>query len=253
MTTVSDLSIADAVRCGAWSKLAYSDGPFPLGWKLVNMLPSADVQCLVIPSPVCTVFAFRGTDDISKWIMDAKVAFFNTGRNGEKCHLGFHEAVAAIAPVLDPIAAQSTLPIIVTGHSAGAAMARQYVRRLALGGVMAAHSITFGEPRSFNRVGAKIYDALGIPTWRVIDEDDIVCRIPWRFGLYRHTGNSAFFDFWGNVAINEPWYAHVPSDISAAVAEWRAKRGVAFISDHPMDRYIDRLAKAAKRVEAGDV
>ena len=241
--------ISRALRFAQYAKQAYSDGP-----GVINLMPRRDVQCAVIREPKKVIFAFRGTTDLPGWLIDADIRFrryrpaAHWFERGTKIHEGFYIDVDMIWPELAPIAAQAAIDgygIDVTGHSKGGGEALPFAYRLAKERhILVNQVITFGGPRVFNRAGAEEYDSLGIPTLRVIDEDDLVCRIPWRLGLYRHVGTSAFIDAWGNIALNEPWYAHVPSDVTAIISEWRSHHGIAPATDHAIDRYIARLEKA---------
>ena len=231
-------SIASALRAAVLSKQAYSDTP-PPDSTLIDLRPDVDVQALVVQSGGRLDIAFRGTFDMGGWITDASIRFHDIS-GGVKAHSGFYHTMGAIWPRLMPYVSLG-LPIYTTGHSKGAAEARQFTYRLAVErGIKVVESYTFGEPRSLNWVGARAYDALGIPTFRVMDELDIVCRVPWRMGLYRHVQSSAFFDVWGNVAFNEPWYAHLPSDICEICKE-AVRFDDAPVKDHGIDLYIQRL------------
>jgi hypothetical protein len=242
---MSYLNINEAITLGNYSLWAYGQTPIPSDVKyewidgLKNDKP-VDIQCLVIYEKKRLVFAFRGTDDFKKWVIDAQIAFKDLD-DGIKVHSGFYNSVDAIYNQLATIANKSSLPIVTTGHSKGAAESRQFTYRLAKQNhIFTSLSITFGEPRSFNRTGAKSYNDIGLLTCRIIDESDIVCRVPWRCGLYMHVYDEYFMDTWGNTLKNEPWYAHIPSDLTTILKELIRKENSP-IADHSMNRYLDRL------------
>jgi hypothetical protein len=68
-------------------------------------------------------------------------------------------------------------------------------------------------------------------------------------GLYQHVGRSVFFDAWGNIAFDEPWYAHLPTDISVIVKEG-LRRKDALVYDHGIQLYLDRLNHYKMQLEA---
>ena len=208
---------------------------------MIDLMPQTDVHCLVVTKPGRVTFAFRGTADIRAWLVDANIELKPyPKRPGVKFHAGFAGTVEAIWDRLAPVAVQAVKDgkeIHVTGHSKAGAESCIFTYRLGMElAIKVKARYSFGEPRSLNRAGSRDYETLTVPTWRVLDEDDLVCRVPWRFGLYRHVGQTAFMDRWGNMAENEPWYAHLPSDIAAICASREAP-----FSDHGIDKYIDRL------------
>ena len=240
MNVVLPFRVPAALTYANWSKLAYG-GPIPSNVKfewVVN--DKADVHCLVIYQSDKTIFAFRGTTDIAEWIVDANIKFKKLD-GGVKIHSGFYGTIDSIWPKLVAIASKSTVPIYTTGHSKGAAEARVFTYRLATEKkIFVKQSITFGEPRSFNKTGADKYNELNISTYRVIDDADMVCRVPWRLGLYWHVNSSAFIDSWNNITIGEPWYAHIPSDVYGIFMAFIHRHDV-LVGDHNLDKYINEL------------
>jgi len=242
-------NIDDAIQFASWSKLAYGNDSLPIGPKYVwldglKSNPSVDVQVLVIiKENDRIIFSGRGTHDIREFFLDANIKFKKVDNDGGvKVHTGFYNGVNSIwLQFLKVVDENPNLPVYTTGHSLGAALARQITYRLATEkNILVKESITFGEPRSFNHKGKISYEKFLIPTWRIMDENDIVCRVPWRLGMYKHVGNSIFYDAWGNMAENEPWFAHLPSDMYGIIKEALHKKD-ALIYDHNIDLYIERL------------
>jgi hypothetical protein len=80
------------------------------------------------------------------------------------------------------------LPITVTGHSMGAALAQIAALDFATNEKKSVKVITFGGPRVFGNAGAKLYNKIiGERTLRVKNSGDIVTRIPPK-GMYAHAG-----------------------------------------------------------------
>jgi Lipase (class 3) len=69
--------------------------------------------------------------------------------------------------------------LIVTAHSLGAALATLYVaENEALGLLKISRVYTFASPRVGNAAFARSYNALGVPTWRIVNEPDVVPDFP---------------------------------------------------------------------------
>lgn len=270
--------IQEAITAAIWAQAAYCKTPLPTGFtliseppggffvegecQLIDLLPVADVQCLVIREPDRVTFAFRGTDDNRGWMKDAEIEFHRYALPGGfliGIHSGFFSTVDAIFSKLSAIATQSKSAgrsIFVTGHSKGAAECAVFACRLFWEvGIRAEPIYDFGQPRVFNREGAAAFERTGLTLWRVIDEADVVCRIPLAtmssrapfLEWYYSVGQTAFFDRWGNLEENEPSFAHIISDIACIVSE--AKRHqMALVNDHSVALYIDRLNAYTKMI-----
>ncbi len=247
-----NFSVAEALSGALWCRAAYGETPLPDGYTLgVNaevkdFRPAADVQVLAARGNGRLVVAFRGTADVHGWLLDARVKLhpYGFGIYGIKVHSGFFSTVDAALNWLVPIvqaAAKDGLKVFIYGHSKGAAESMVCAFRLATEfSVRASAVYNYGCPRVFNRAGADAYNALGVPTFRVVNEDDTVTRIPFLLGLYRHAGRSAFIDHWLNIEVDEPWYAHLPSDVECAVEELFHRQCV-LDHDHNIELYIQRL------------
>lgn len=248
----SNFSLSEALIGAIWAQAAYGEVSLPVGYtlgvnsELRDFRPADDVQVLVARGNGRLVISFRGTVDMRGWLVDAEVKLrdYPEAGKGVKVHTGFWSTVKAVMGWLAPIvenAVKDGLKICIYGHSKGAAEAMVCAARLAWEWkIKAAVLYTFGQPRVFNHAGANAFNALGIPTWRVVDEDDSVTRIPLLLGLYRHAGRTAFIDHWLNIELDEPWYAHLPSDIECAVEELFHRQD--FLSrDHNVSLYVQRL------------
>jgi hypothetical protein len=251
---VSDpFNIDRAITAAHWAGMAYGKEPLAANCQMVIGDSPSDVQCLVVDEPDRLTFAFRGTFDNRGWLQDSKIAFRDY--RGIKMHTGFFEDVDAVWKQLSGRAISASAlakkPVYITGHSKGAGECLVLAYRLASEWKIIAKEIfTFGGPRVFNRAGSRAYEKLLIPTWRVIDKADIVCRIPYGIGIglsfpfmdfYRHVGQTAYFDGYNQLRQNEPAYENLESDFTEIVRELLHRQD-ALRRDHGMQLYIDTLA-----------
>jgi hypothetical protein len=135
-------------------------------------------------------------------------------------------------------------PLILTGHSLGGALA-------VLAGYFLAeqnypvHSIyTYGQPRAGDAAFAADFEVLcGGKTYRVVNQNDLVPRLPgWLLG-YRHAGQLQFLTAFGQLVPDAPPWVMLLSDALGLWQAWRRKRDV-LLTDHFIEQYIERLGAA---------
>jgi len=134
------------------------------------------------------VIAFRGTEKkISDWLTDVKAEPTAFGKG--KVHTGFYEAFAVntnahgltvndcVSRIMQSDAARDDqgdpLPLFITGHSLGGALALLATNLLAPDIKGACY--TFGGPRIANY---EYFSQLKTPVYRVVNSSDIVPRVP---------------------------------------------------------------------------
>jgi hypothetical protein len=169
-----------------------------------------------------------------------------------KVHAGFFDAFSSIRQkLLEHPLLQGPRPIFITGHSLGGALA-------ILGAIYSAqlkmplHSVyTFGQPRVGNAEFKSVYDALNIGpsgmlrerTFRFVNQEDIVPRVPGLLAGYRHCGLRLFFSTFGALELNPTFWAMALSDIFGIAEAWTTRREIVLLTDHPIARYIEELEK----------
>lgn len=163
------------------------------GFDLIDTICVAETQAFAckrnVPNePPYIVIAFRGTEQkISDWLTDAKAAPKQEGVT--KVHTGFHEALmketddtgkTALQRVKDILEGQEAkdgngkaLPIFITGHSLGGALALLTTKQIASNINGACY--TFGGPRVANY---EYFDGIKTPVFRIVNSSDIVPRVP---------------------------------------------------------------------------
>jgi hypothetical protein len=180
-----------AALCGA-SAEAYSEGGD-------ISCASTDTHARITESERDVIVAFRGTTDLRNWLTDLDCAW--DLEDGCRVHRGFARALDSVqGQITEEICArrEEGRRIWLTGHSLGGALAMLYAWRFFNARIEApfAGIYTFGQPRVGNAAFRDIYNLtqkLYRGTFRVVHGDDVVPRVPWLLGEYRHAGHEVFF------------------------------------------------------------
>lgn len=230
MKPTIDLTLARV--CVRASTQAYAQVSFESELAHVLVIPATATMPMII--------AFRGTCDIGEWLVDFRMRFSATlyGR----LHTGFWRSVNSVmAEVFALPDVKSALPVIVTGHSKGAAEALICARWLAAQGKPVQAVVTFGGPRVGDAQWRAGYNAsLGEVTKRWVHEEDIVARAPvWMMG-YRHVGHEYFMSSMGGVEVDPPLWRLAASDLWGTFWGYKAGR-IEQAMDHPISRYQEHL------------
>ncbi len=163
------------------------------GFDLLKTIDVAETQGFVcrrnVPDePSYIVIAFRGTEKkFSDWLTDARAIPTSMGKT--KVHTGFMEAFSVITDqdgqtVEDRVKSiinapevkdgdGKPLPLFITGHSLGGALALLATKLLASNINGACY--TFGAPRLANY---EYFAKLKTPVYRIVNSSDIVPRVP---------------------------------------------------------------------------
>jgi pimeloyl-ACP methyl ester carboxylesterase len=161
------------------------------GWK-TNFVAShaTDTRALIACDGQDCLVAFRGTQDLRNWLTDLDCAFTRLGNM--RLHRGFYAALESVREELEAeIAGTQYQRLWLTGHSLGGALAMLCARAWhgAVEGVY-----TFGQPRAGDAAFRDDFNARqGQRAFRIIHADDVVARVPWLLGAYRHAGHEIFY------------------------------------------------------------
>ena len=166
-----------------------------------------------------------------------------------RVHLGFRNAFlgiqAHIAVVLqaEPFAGK---PLLLTGHSLGAALATLHALQVVAAKVPTVSGepllVTFGSPRAGDAAFCAQADQL-LPKSRVlrfVNGRDLVTRVPARAFDYDHVGRVAYFDQRGQLQSDGADWFRWLSDLVDATSDFRAAAGRT-IDDHDGAWYVRRL------------
>ena len=208
--TTGDIDLDVAFRCVELSKLAYADpteaaaqalGRF--SYDRFDHLTRGDRHhAIAVADRSQLTVAFRGTWRSRDWIVNLK-AWTRKSRYG-RIHKGYFDACEALLPDLRKLFAglPQQLPIYLTGHSMGGAMAVLAATALcdeipSLSGIY-----TFGQPQ----VGGKDFRAyfeqrVQVPFFRFVNGADAIAA--WSYGKHASLGRRCYFDIRGRLVFGD--------------------------------------------------
>ena len=159
--------------------------------------PKTDTQAFLVSNGDYAVLAFRGTEVTKKMDIKMDAKAFKASVYEGRIHKGFAEAYKSIEiQVLKAVKSKKIkdLPLYITGHSLGAAIATvatQYLERDKDLRNQIAACYTFGSPR----VGNREFDRdLKSSVYRVVNTTDIVTVVPLLAMGYMHVGDVRFLE-----------------------------------------------------------
>ena len=218
-------------------------------WGMERVICFNDSTCgtqgFVMTNDSIIVVAFRGTqisrpEDISTDLQFLPV----NGPCAGKVHEGFLYALNCVWPDVErAIALCRTQPksIWFTGHSLGAALATLAVAKLRDVDTPVDGLYTFGQPRTGDRIFAINFNAdFGKYTFRFVNNNDVVTRIPPRELQYSHVGTLKYFTEDGRLVEDIGFWNRFLDRIHGRIddfLEW----GTDGLTDHDMPNYVDRI------------
>jgi triacylglycerol lipase len=173
-------------------------------WHVLKDIDGAQCHIIKKTDENITVLCFRGTepDEISDILADLKAFPRRSMIDKGLVHRGFRGELDKIWHEIENTL--KTLPktkgrLYVCGHSLGAAMATLATSRMQ-------HKVwalyTFGSPRVGTR---RFIKNLYTKHFRVVNNNDIVTRVPPRLMFYRHHGELVYINHYGNIRKMTPW------------------------------------------------
>lgn len=227
------------------------------GFKLVKTFYSkeTDTQAFLATSnDGYAVLAFRGTEISKKQDIAIDTKALKVSVLDGRIHSGFRIAYDSVAEEIErSVLKLKGMPLYITGHSLGAALATVATQRLEHNLTireMIAACYTFGSPR----VGDQHYDIeFKAPIYRVVNSTDIVTVIPLLAMGYIHIGDVRFLgrlegEFRRGIPFFQRGYLFLltmlkffgPVVSAHAIVEYRKKLGaIAQKRNHEFGRHVD--------------
>lgn len=195
-----DVDLALTERTLGMCSLAYSEPAVierrlgGLDLREMAFSTALSTQAFVARDDTAQYLVFRGSDVIADWLANAR--FLPTSRElGVHIHTGFIDALDEVWDELTAALRTSSLPVVVTGHSLGGALAALAALRLATSGTTVTAVFTYGQPRTGHADFRARYDSvLQSVTFRFINHIDLVTRVPLLLQSYRHVGRRMYID-----------------------------------------------------------
>ncbi|MEJ0093466.1 MAG: lipase family protein [Methylocella sp.] len=196
--------------------------------------------------------SFRGTQTKQDWHTNFQAALIHPANTDKNLlvHSGFYNAFEILADGANGLGAKlleiktttSGVPIYITGHSLGGALAQ--IAAAVLGDDRVAACYTFGSPR----VGNSYFDLwVKVPSYRVINFADIVPQVPLPI-IYRHSGDPRYLP---DPVTTSP-YRYQPNFLTRSrqfaqgvVQFIKAGGSILGIADHSIAEYSSKLDKIA--------
>lgn len=172
------------------------------GFPEYRYLESGEDQGFLAADDRVVVVVFRGTDSVTDWLSNLSVS--PTQQEYGRVHGGFRDGYRAVhdqlLAALGEVNPHGLLPVMLAGHSRGAAIAAVACVELASHAVLAG-CYTYGQPRVGDEtMRANVDAAIRGRFYRFVNDADLVTRVP---PGYVHTGQPIRFDGDGNVVADQ--------------------------------------------------
>jgi hypothetical protein len=223
------------------------------GWfNLIKTFSKGGTQAFLAKNDQFVVLAFRGTQP-NRWEdVRADIRILKTKTINGKVHTGFKLAFDEVkADITAALRTQlGEMPIYITGHSLGAALATVAVHGMEEEFTdQVAACYTFGSPR----VGdGKFEKAIKVPFYRIVNTTDIVTLLPFILGTFVHVGDTRYLS---RRKVNDVYVLYrglpsftrlVESFLETILALIRLSNPLGpWIKAHDMEIYIDKLERYA--------
>lgn len=199
-----------------------------------------EIQAFSVATDSIAVLVFRGTDSFEDALTDMRCDLMRIGHGS--VHRGFADALEAVWVAIaqhlpDVLRGQA---LYLTGHSLGAAVATLCAYRLTMLGVPVAGLYTYGSPRVGDATFARFFDACMPETYRIVNNNDIVCRVPLLAQQYSHVGRLKYIDAAGRLH-DQPTLWQRLRFWAAGVWADRFELGPDALKDHAIAQYESRM------------
>lgn len=236
-------------RSAEASRLAYIDGKTAkthyknLGYTKHHYFDVDGAQAHVCENKQEILIACRGTQPTE---INDLLADLNTipKRHGPGfVHSGFRGEARKVYPkILDLVQKNHNKSILVTGHSLGAAMATYIAQELSWEGYADVELYTYGSPR----LGSDDFaDAMTVPHWRFVNNNDGVTHVPPALLGFKHHGELMYINYNGNIKKLSRWQRFVDG-MRGWFSALRKLQLFDWLYDHSMEQYSKKIKKITK-------
>lgn len=207
-------------------------------FELVETFNRRNTQGFLARRQKFAVLAFRGTEkNLGDILTDLNIRFYKHEETGARLARGFGDAYQHVAEEISRTMETVDVPLYITGHSLGGALATIASMKLPSDRIAACY--TFGGPRVGNsEFEQKLYK---VPVYRVVHAADIVPRVPLLVMGYRHTGDIRYITRIGTILRSPAQIRLLFRLISSVIRNWHT-----IFTDHRISAYCEKLAKWAK-------
>lgn len=206
-------------------------------FQLVDCFNSEGTQAYLAKHNDFAILAFRGTQkDFQDIITDLMIRKYQNP-DGTRTHRGFERAFGYIRDDIEKAVKKldPELPLYITGHSLGGALAT--IATLQFAGDDIAACYTFGAPRVGNEEFSR---NIKVPIYRVVNSTDIVTRVPLILMGYRHVGDVRYLNRNGFLIYSPNSFSTFLWFVVSFIISWRST-----YRDHAILNYCNKLANFA--------
>lgn len=243
----------NALCLAAMANLAYEDKAVVeaqvTAWGLrFKFFEEGGVQAFIAGDSDKIIVSFRGTepDKLEDLLTDVNLVLVD-GYGGQ-VHNGFKQGVehvwAGLRQCITDFQDNADRPqsLWFTGHSLGAALATIAVARLRYDEDKPVYGLyTFGQPRTGDQQFSRLVNADTMTaTFRFVNNNDVVTRVPPRALNYRHVGKLIYFTSAGEASTDIGFWAQFLDRVQGRINDL-GQLGPAGLNDHDMSTYVSHV------------
>lgn len=221
-----------------------------------QFLNEKETQAYLMVNDQVIIVAFRGSTEQADWLNNLKCLMPESDAFG-KVHPGFRYALDHLwqksygknskgeemrfLDYIKQLQLQKPRSLWFTGHSLGGALATLAVARLREKDIPVYGLYTFGSPRVGDRAFERTFNAdFKSKSFRFVNNNDTVTRIPPREMGYSHVGTFLYFTATGQIKTDPYFWLQFLDRVQGSMDDFM-KPGLDCINDHRIDCYIDCL------------
>lgn len=216
--------------------------------------PHIDTQVAVATTDSVITVTFRGSESLQDWLSDASIVLVPTPMG--YVHAGFLNALNAVwdgvKNTVEEFGGKSK-SLIISGHSLGAALSTLCAARFEIENDHIPSCVyNYGSPRVGGVSFYRKFSSTEVSKffWRVVNNNDIVCKIPTNLNGYLHVGKLVYIDSDGNIKHGGYWWNNLQDLVVGSIRsplrqiQQQDDVGPDLVTDHYIKNYLRPLKKA---------